>query len=137
MQEALVVALSFDQLPGCLSFSLNCRQGWNDNLRVGSQKEVSQDIEVGVEAFDAPLHGEAIDGDHHALILAQPTQLGCDVLVDASDDTGAAHVARQDGLFGHSRISTAHHRRGSTPLECLVKHIRCAVIKHRVASLGL
>ena len=70
IQEALVVALSFDQLSGCLSFSFNRRQRWNDNLGVGPQEEVAQDIEVGVEAFDAPLHGEAINGDHHALILA-------------------------------------------------------------------
>ena len=77
---------------------------------VGAQKEVTKDMEIGVEAFDAPLHWEGINGYHHALVFGQTSILGSDVLIDTRNDAGRSQIATQDGVFSCSSVFSAHDR---------------------------
>lgn len=75
IEESLVVALSFDELAWCESLRFGIGEGWNDDLGVGPQEIISQNGEVSVEPFDAPLHRERINGDHLALLFHVAAQL--------------------------------------------------------------
>jgi len=104
----LVITLPLDELPSGLSFGFESREGRDNYLGVSSQEEVAQDLEVGVKTFDAPLHREAVNCDHHALILGQASEARCHVLVNSCDDARAAHVTRQNCLLSHSSVSAFH-----------------------------
>ena len=129
--------MALDELAWGLSLGLLCREGWNDHLRIGTKEEVAQNLEVRIQTLDAPLHRECINGDHHALIFGETAHLGSDVLVYASNDTGASGVATESGLFGRACVTPPHYGAGPAPLESFLKHIRCALIKHAVASAHL
>lgn len=86
VQEALVVLLALGELPWVLFLGLDGGQGRNNHLRVGAQEEIAKDLEVGIQTFDAPLHGERVNRDHHALIFRQTSELLCDILIHSSDD---------------------------------------------------
>jgi len=100
--------LAFDQLARLLSFGFHSWQGWNDHLGVRSKQEVTQDLEIRVEALDTPLHWESVNSDHHALILGQTGILRSDVLIYTCNNTGTAHIPTQDGIFSCASISSAH-----------------------------
>ena len=107
---------------------------WNDDLWVSAQKEVAKDLEIRVKAFDAPLHRESIDRDHHALILGQTCILRSDVLVDPGDDARRAHVATEDGFLCRSRVLASHDRGRPSPLERFIEHVCRAFVEHAAAS---
>ena len=135
VQEALVVLLTLDKLARCLPLGLHGGKWWDHHLRVGSQKEIAQDLEVGVQAFDAPLHRERVDRDHHRLVLGEAAKLRGNVLVNASNDAACSIVARKDGLLSGSRVASTQNRRRSAPLQGFIKHIGRAVVQqHRAAS---
>ena len=75
VQEALVVLLSLGKLTRRLPLILHGGKGRYDHLWVGAQQEIAQDLEIGVEAFDAPLHREGVNRDHHGLILGEAAKL--------------------------------------------------------------
>ena len=129
--------MALDELAWCLPLGLVSWERRNDHLGVGAKKKVAQDLEVRIQAFDTPLHWECINGDHHALIFGETAHLGSDVLVDSSDNTGAPGVATESGLFGRACVTPPHYGAGPASLESFLKHIRCALIQHAVASAHL
>ena len=104
----MVITLPLDELPSGLSLGFESRQRGDHYLRVCAQEEVAQDLEVRVQAFDAPLHWKAVNCDHHALILGQASQSRSHVLVNSCYDASAAHITRQDCLLSHSSVSAFH-----------------------------
>ena len=104
----MVITLPLDELSCSLSLGFESREWGDHDLGVSSQQKVAQDLEVRVKAFDAPLHRESVNRDHHALILGQASESRSHVLVNSCDDAGAAHIARQDCLLGHSGVSAFH-----------------------------
>ena len=107
-------------------------------MRVGTQKEVSEDLKVRVQPFDAPLHWETIDRDHHALVFRESSILGGDVLIDTSYDASTAHVAAEDCFLCGARVPSTHDRCRPFPLKGLIEHVCSAVIhEHAIASLTL
>lgn len=133
----MVVRLAFDKLPRHLFLSLDSWERWDDNLRVCAKKEVAQDLEIRVEAFNAPLHWESVNCDHHALILGQTSILGSDILVDPSNDAGCSHVTTQDGIFSSACVSSTHDRGRPTPLKSLIKHVCSALVENAAATRSL
>mmetsp|Transcript_8112 Transcript_8112/g.9705 ORF Transcript_8112/g.9705 Transcript_8112/m.9705 type:complete len:240 (-) Transcript_8112:379-1098(-) len=117
IQEALVVLLSFEEL-SCVEFffALVGGKGRNDDLREHLEEVVTQDLEVRIQALDAPFHGERVYRNHHARLLRQACQLRRDVLVDARDQTHAAVVTSQSGVLCNTSHSTAQNRVRSATL---------------------
>ena len=110
IKEALIVRLALGKLAWVLFLELCGGQGRDDYLRVRAQQEITQYLEVRIESFNAPLHGECVNGDHHALILGQACILGCDVLIDASDDACRAHITAKNGFLGCASVLAPHDR---------------------------
>lgn len=66
-QEPLIVDLSLHDLSAGEPLLLFSGQRRDDNLRVRSEQILSQDVEVGIESFDAPFHREGVDRHDKAL----------------------------------------------------------------------
>ena len=137
IEESLVIWLSFDQLARSESVCFWSGQWWNDNLRVRAQKIVSQDGEISVQSFDAPLHRESVNGDHLALLPHVASQLRNDILVDARNNAHWARVSRQGRIFGNWGVSAAQHWTGSSTLHSFVEKLRGWCIQHTAASAWL
>ena len=135
VQEALVVLLSLGKLTRRLPLILHGGKGRNDHLWVGAQQEIAQDLEIGVEAFDAPLHREGVNRDHHGLVFGEAAKLRGDVLVNASDYAASSTVACKDCVLSRSRVASTQDRRRSAPLQGLIEHVSRAVVQQdRTAS---